>query len=359
MTEALVTVVIPHYNRSTLLRAAVASVLQSQYHSVEIIIVDDGSSDLHRKEIATLESEVTRVIDREGGVKGPSRCRNMGAAASRGKYLVFLDSDDLMAPWCIEQRVAASNDFPHADLWVFPVMLFDNQPGDRDTLWNSMRTSEDDSIRFARSDPPWHTSSPLWRRDSFVRTSGFNEAVFYGDDSDLHLRTILSGFVIEQFPSALPDVFVRRSNTDRITSSISSYLVESRRARLREANRFLREAGAPEEVRNVFEGQYFIEVEYLLFNEERPRNDVRLVLDQWEAEGSTGWTRRFVVQFYAKLVDVAKDHAYIVVRVARRIVMFFLPRDWFSSGTTFEMAAANAGQLSEVRNRLRSHTGEV
>ncbi|MFM7830855.1 MAG: hypothetical protein ACKPJD_03655, partial [Planctomycetaceae bacterium] len=119
-----------------------------------------------------------------------------------------------------------------ADALVFPVMLFRQQPGDWNTLWNSLQ-GEDPALRFLTSDPPWQTSSVLWRRAALESIAGFNEAVMYGDDSELHARALISGIGFEIQPAQLPDVFIRRSAVERITNTVSDGLLNSRLKRLR------------------------------------------------------------------------------------------------------------------------------
>ena len=96
--EGLVSTIIPVHNRPSLLREAVASVLAQTYRPIEIIIVDDGSTDETGREaeaLAECHSEV-RAIHRENG--GPGAARETGRLAARGEFIQYLDSDDLLLP---------------------------------------------------------------------------------------------------------------------------------------------------------------------------------------------------------------------------------------------------------------------
>src|SRR3974390_2972306 len=104
--ENLVSTIIPVRNRPALLREAVASVLAQTYRPIEIIIVDDGSTDdtgRDAEDLAESHSEV-RVIRRENG--GPGAARETGRLAARGEFVQYLDSDDLLLPRKFELQVA-------------------------------------------------------------------------------------------------------------------------------------------------------------------------------------------------------------------------------------------------------------
>jgi len=91
----LVSVIIPTYNRADLVRQAVASVKAQTCQDFEIVVVDDGGTD-GTCEVLSAEREL-RVL-RHPGRRGVAAARNTGAAAARGEWLAFLDSDDLWLP---------------------------------------------------------------------------------------------------------------------------------------------------------------------------------------------------------------------------------------------------------------------
>ena len=348
----LVSIIIPHFSRPGLLAEAVESVRASKAKCFEIIIVDDGSSVEDWRAVQLLSDEQTKVLQRLDGQKGPSRCRNLGLAEATGDHVIFLDSDDLMAPWCIEDRMNQVVLNPGADLWVFPVMLFNKVPGDMDLLWNAMTDVCDPVERFARSDPPWHTSSPLWKRESLLRLGGFNEEVFYGDDSDLHLRALVDGLIVRLYPEALPDAFVRRSEAPRITNDLSQELIESRRVRLREGTRFLKSRSGISRLLDWWEGQYFVEAEFLLFNQHRSSDALRAVLNDWEQAFPRPLLLRFMVQAYFSVALACRRHAYLVLRVARRVAMKVLPAEYFPTGGQYHSARAGDDAMKALVARL-------
>ncbi|MCB0164421.1 MAG: glycosyltransferase [Anaerolineae bacterium] len=91
-----VSVVIPSYNRADLLPHAIQSVLDQSYTDLEIIVVDDGSTDHTRQVIQDITHPKVRYIYQEN--RGLSGARNTGIEVSRGEFIAFLDSDDIIYP---------------------------------------------------------------------------------------------------------------------------------------------------------------------------------------------------------------------------------------------------------------------
>src|SRR5437764_7202618 len=95
----LFSVIIPTFNRLDLLRHAVISILNQRYSDLELIVVDDGSTD---HTIDYLRSLGENICLLQQSNRGPGSARNLGARHARGEYLAFLDSDDLWFPWTME-----------------------------------------------------------------------------------------------------------------------------------------------------------------------------------------------------------------------------------------------------------------
>src|SRR5438128_9687032 len=98
LVEGLVSTIIPVHNRPTLLREAVASVLAQTYRPIEIIVVDDGSTDNTAREVNALAEShpEVRAIHRDNG--GPGPARETGRRAAQGEFIQYLDSDALLLP---------------------------------------------------------------------------------------------------------------------------------------------------------------------------------------------------------------------------------------------------------------------
>lgn len=103
----LVSVIIPSYNRDTLIGETLNSIMSQTYTNWECIVVDDGSTDnsIYIIESFCKKDKRFRFYKRHRSPKGAQVCRNIGIENTNGKYTIFLDSDDLLANNCIENRV--------------------------------------------------------------------------------------------------------------------------------------------------------------------------------------------------------------------------------------------------------------
>lgn len=109
----LVTILIPVFNRADLLAEAVESCLAQTWRPIEILVIDDGSTDDPAGALARYGDQVRLLRKPKGGV---ASARNLGVDQARGDFIHFLDSDDLLLPTAIEQKVAAFAAVGDADL---------------------------------------------------------------------------------------------------------------------------------------------------------------------------------------------------------------------------------------------------
>jgi glycosyltransferase involved in cell wall biosynthesis len=103
--DELVSVVIPFFNRTALLTRALKSVIDQTHENLEIIVVDDGSTEDASKNLSTIQDERIRLL-RHDRNRGVSAARNTGIKAARGEYISFLDSDDEWLPAKTEKQLA-------------------------------------------------------------------------------------------------------------------------------------------------------------------------------------------------------------------------------------------------------------
>ena len=119
---ASVSVIIPTYNRAKLLPSAIESVFEQTYPHIEIIVVNDGSSDNTDEVIKPYQDRVT-YIKRENG--GCAVAKNTGVQVASGDYITFIDDDDLMLCQRIEQLVEKFNENPGYGLCATGAYLID------------------------------------------------------------------------------------------------------------------------------------------------------------------------------------------------------------------------------------------
>jgi len=166
MQAGLVTTIIPFYNRAALLREAVASVIAQTWRPIEVIIVDDGSTDDTPCVADALASDVVRVIHQPNG--GAGLARETGRLAARGDYIQHLDSDDILLPRKFELQVTAlERDASCAAAYGWTRITGEARPwkrtGERiETMFPSMLQS-----RW------WDTTTPLYRADAIRRAGAW------------------------------------------------------------------------------------------------------------------------------------------------------------------------------------------
>lgn len=111
--QKLISVIIPAYNAERYIKEAIDSALAQTYKNIEIIVVDDGSTDNTRSIVASYKSPKIRLITHEDNENhGICKSRYLGFANSRGEYITFLDSDDVFLPEKIEKQVGFLEESP-------------------------------------------------------------------------------------------------------------------------------------------------------------------------------------------------------------------------------------------------------
>lgn len=111
----LVSIVVPVYNVQEVLGRCLDSLIGQTFQNVEIILVDDGSTDGSRLICEEYEKRDSRIRYLHQENKGLGEARNSGVAIARGTYVMFVDSDDWAAPDMVEQLVRAAQEYPDAD----------------------------------------------------------------------------------------------------------------------------------------------------------------------------------------------------------------------------------------------------
>lgn len=208
--NALVSIIMPCFNRENYIDESILSVLHQTYKNWELLVVDDGSSDSSLIKITNHASKDNRIklITRDRTPKGACTCRNIGLHNAKGKYIIYLDSDDLLSDFCIESRLSLFEKFPENDFLVFSTLLFKEKTSDTNILWN-IDSEEPDLFRFLRIDALWQTSGPIYKKSSLIQIGGFKEDLKFWQDFELHLRFLIQNFSYKKFLHFSPDSFHR------------------------------------------------------------------------------------------------------------------------------------------------------
>ena len=223
----LVSVIIPTHNRAGIIGAAIESVLAQSYRDIEVVIVDDGSTDDTRAVVERYGWPVRYVHQPNGGV---SSARNFGFRHARGEFIALLDSDDAFLPWKIQAQVEMLKAHPEVGMVWTDMSAVD--PDGRVVEDRYLRTMYDAHAlaniervleRTPSLDQRWsaappevataptykgdlfssmllgnlvHTSTVLLRRERLRRVGGFDTSLLHsGEDYEFHVRTCSHGLV--------------------------------------------------------------------------------------------------------------------------------------------------------------------
>jgi glycosyltransferase involved in cell wall biosynthesis len=195
-TPPVVSVIIPCFNAAAHLGDAISSVLQQSEKHIEVIVVDDGSTDASASLAASFGAKV-RYLHQQN--QGAASARNSGLQQARGQYIAFLDADDWWHPQKLEAQLfhlrnCSSCGAVYAHWQVCGSHL---DPSWREHVAQRLDTSNS-TVDQQHSgwlyhelliDSVIHTSSILFRRQTIDRVGRFDESLLRGQDLDYWLRT--------------------------------------------------------------------------------------------------------------------------------------------------------------------------
>ena len=229
----LVSIIMPVYNAAFFLEETLQSVALQTYTNWQLVIVDDGSTDSSPelcKKFALEHEGKCLLLQSKKNQSGAGACRNIGWKICSAEYVIFLDSDDTLAPYCLQQRT----DNLHAnDVVIFKQYYWEITSRPPYALFTGTAANREDAIEaFIRMEAPWQTMACIWRKTTLQKLNGFDEMLIFMEDPDLHLRALLDDKIIIHFAYDLPaDNYYRVNNMSAIkaenfyTNSIRSRIV--------------------------------------------------------------------------------------------------------------------------------------
>ena len=176
MDWPLLSAIVPAYNAARFLPAAVESIRRQDYAPLEILIIDDGSTDDTPAVAAQLGTDIRYLRQQNAG---PSAARNLGLRSARGEFIGFLDADDLWPAGKVSVQLARLLAQPELDA-VLGRIQYLALPG-RD-LPDYAFEGPDNTITHV------HLGSGLFRRRAFEQVGGFDESIRFCEDVDWFLR---------------------------------------------------------------------------------------------------------------------------------------------------------------------------
>lgn len=190
----LVTVVIPVHNGAHFLEDAIGSILRQNYPPIEIIVVDDGSTDDIDAAVRRLPVDVRFFRQHNAG---PAAARNRGIRDASGELVAFLDVDDLWVPDMLASLVGLMRASPDLEVAQGSAQLVRIEAcGEMHYLGNAAETF------------PFHIGSAVYRRSVFATVGLFDATLRFGEDTDWFNRLRESGARHERVPQVT--LLVRR-----------------------------------------------------------------------------------------------------------------------------------------------------
>jgi GT2 family glycosyltransferase len=191
----LISVIIPVFNGVRFLPAAVRSIVEQNYPSLDIIVIDDGSAEDVAATVRSLPVDV-RLFRQENA--GPAAARNRGIREATGEMLAFLDVDDEWPTGNLGHMTNVLLKTDGVDVVIGHGQLMrDDADGQGQTFVGSPQESF-----------PWYISAALFRREAFAKVGWFDETLRFGEDSDWFRRAAEAGVTVERLPNV--SLLIRR-----------------------------------------------------------------------------------------------------------------------------------------------------
>lgn len=235
---AILSVIVPIFNASQFLKESLDSVLNQNVQDLEVICVNDGSTDNSLEILKGYKDKRIKIFSQEN--KGPSATRNRGLKEAEGEYVAFFDADDIVTPVMYEKMldIAIKEDL---DIVMCGFQYFPHKVVRIPDFKSNMVV---DPITFLSKNKKIHTTSDLcfsWRfifKKSFLLNNNlqFIESIKYGEDMVFNLRAIMKTKRIFLIPEPLylyrvdnPNSIMSKKYKPNMESGLEQLVLEKKR----------------------------------------------------------------------------------------------------------------------------------
>ncbi|MEZ0128555.1 glycosyltransferase [Flavobacterium sp. LBUM151] len=212
----LISIVIPCYNDAQYIEQSVFSALNQTYSQIEVIIVDDGSNVETKEILKKIEPKITKLITQEN--QGQSKARNVGIEASKGDYILVLDSDDYFEPsFCQKAILSFCN--PEIKLVASFVKRFN------DFYCYDFYPNGGDLKDFLICNQA-AAGSVMFRKQDFTTAGGYDETMRSGfEDWEFYIRLLKNGGTAFIIPEFLFNYRTKENSTTTLANKIKYKLL--------------------------------------------------------------------------------------------------------------------------------------
>jgi glycosyltransferase involved in cell wall biosynthesis len=221
-----VSVVIPNFNTGRVVTGAIRSALQQTYSAIEVLVVDDGSTDDSLDRILDITDDRLTCVRQPNG--GLSAARNTGIRLARGRYIAFLDSDDLWSPAKLARHLAVMEEDPSIGVtFCHSAYLAESGAPTGELV---PRSEQSDSGHVIKRNHIGNGSTAVVRRECFQHAGLFDEALHSGEDWELWVRVAaLSRLSFRLIPEVLTGYRVRPGSLNVTSRAHDSFPATGRR----------------------------------------------------------------------------------------------------------------------------------
>lgn len=187
--KPLVSIIIPCYNREAYISDAIDSCIRQTYSNIEIIVVDDGSTDNSVEIIQQYGKKVTLITQSNQGV---SVARNTGLNQAKGKYVIMLDSDDWLSDDIVEKHLATHSKWPEIAISCTDSRSIDSNGQQSEIIPSNWPDTPTTPTELFLLIPPPFPACEMYKTDVMKELGGYFEDLKAFADSSLRLRIILN-----------------------------------------------------------------------------------------------------------------------------------------------------------------------
>lgn len=193
MVSPTISVIMPCYNAERHIASGLSSALAQTYRDLEILVVDDGSTDGSRRVVEGVKDPRVRLL--VGAHRGVSAARNQGLAEAKGEFIAFLDADDTWDPRCLETLLAALRSRPDAAV-AYCGWQKVGLPGGRGEPYVPPDYEAEQRWQHLLRCCPWPIHAALTRRCLINELGGFDVRLPTSEDYSLWLRVAARGTMV-------------------------------------------------------------------------------------------------------------------------------------------------------------------
>ena len=223
-SNTILSIIVPCFNAGIYLDCFIKSLIKQTFKDWRAFIIDDGSTDNSIELIKLHQNKDNRInlIKRKRLPKGSQTCRNIGIELAKdSKYIIFFDADDIVAPYCLEQRIKFMEHNPNLDFAVFPAKMFYNNLFDDYAIFGIKDPLNSDISRLLRRTLPYVVWTNIYKYSSIKKYKHYwDENLLSLQDTDYNIQAIIKNMKYKYADEVPIDYFWRGPSINNISSKI-------------------------------------------------------------------------------------------------------------------------------------------